>query len=189
MAHTAAPINRIKVFNRKKLLEIRIPTKKNTRALIVMIIAAMSWVFALLMLVRVALSLHYFWYKAGIIFAISGWFFLGMAGASFFIWLFFGRERIIVTPHFLITDKPLVFARKFLRRAPLQHIVADKELYEANRNGQWIDESRTVIKFITLKKLVTMARGVNEVEAEAIVLELAKSDFLKKDQFAVEHKF
>ncbi|HNE49584.1 MAG TPA: hypothetical protein PLZ64_00510 [Chitinophagales bacterium] len=191
MAHTAAPINRIKVFNRKKLLEIRIPTKKNTRALIVMIIAAMSWVFALLMLVRVALSLHYFWYKAGIIFAISGWFFLGMAGASFFIWLFFGRERIIVTPHFLITDKPLVFfyRRNFYDLASISNIRTDKELYKANRNGQWIDESRTVIKFDTLEKLVTMARGVNEVEAEAIVLELAKSDFLKKDQFAVEHKF
>jgi hypothetical protein len=134
--------------------------------------------------------LHYFWYKAGLILAISGWFSLGMAGASFFIWLFFGRERIIVTPDFLITDKPLVFfyRRNFYNLTSISNIRIDKELYKANRNGQWIDESRTVIKFDTSEKLVTLARGVNKTEAEAIVLELAKSAFFKKEQFAVDHK-
>jgi hypothetical protein len=190
MTFSTAYKNRIKFFTKSKLLEIRIPTKKNTTALIAMVFATMLWVFTLLVLVRVTLSLHYFWYKAGLILAISGWFSLGMAGASFFIWLFFGRERIIVTPDFLITDKPLVFfyRRNFYNLTSISNIRIDKELYKANRNGQWIDESRTVIKFDTSEKLVTLARGVNKTEAEAIVLELAKSAFFKKEQFAVDHK-
>lgn len=191
MEQPPAHINRIKIFNRGKLLEIRIPTKKNTSTLVAMVFAVMMWVFVLYMFVRTTLLLHYFWYKAGLILAISVWFFLGMAGASFFIWLFFGRERIIVTSDFLITDKPLVFfyRRNFYELSSISNIRTDRELYKANRNGQWIDESRTVIKFDTSEKLVTMARGINEVEAEVIVLELAKSPSLKKEQFAIEHKF
>ena len=98
-AHSANK-NRVKVFNKKKLLEIRIPLKKNTAALIAMILATLIWIFALFLLVRLTLHIHYFWLKAGLILILLGWFALGMAGASFFMWLFFGRERIIVNNEF-----------------------------------------------------------------------------------------
>lgn len=190
MAAQTTSTNRMKVFRKKDLLEIRIPIKKNTTALIAMILASLAWIFALLVLVRITLHLQYFWFKAGLILAILGWFALGMAGASFFVWLFFGRERIILTPEFLITDKPLVFfyRRNFYEIKDISNIRTDIEIYKANRSGQWVDESRTVIKFDTTQKRVTLARGIAKEEAEQIVLELAKSPFLHKGQFAIEHK-
>jgi hypothetical protein len=190
MAENAAYKNRVKVFSKKNLLEIRIPLKKNTKALIAMIFAAFAWIFALYVLVRVTLHLQYFWYKAGLILAILGWFALGMAGASFFVWLFFGRERILVTREYFITDKPLVFfyRRNFYDTNTISNIRTDIEIYQANRNGNWIDETRTVIKFDTAEKMVTVARGVTKEEAEFILLQLAKSSYVKKDQFAVIQK-
>ncbi|HRH58166.1 MAG TPA: hypothetical protein PLS10_10960 [Chitinophagales bacterium] len=182
--------NRVKVSNKKNLLEIRIPLKKNTKVLIAMIFAAFAWIFALYVLVRVTLHLQYFWYKAGLILAILGWFALGMAGASFFMWLFFGRERILVNSEYFITDKPLVFfyRRNFYDVDTISNIRTDVEIYQANRNGKWIDETRTVIKFDTSEKLVTVARGIAKEEAEFILLQLAKSSYLKKEQFAVIQK-
>lgn len=182
--------NRVKVLKRKNLLEIRIPVKKNTTALIAMIFATLAWVFGLFILVRITLHLHYFWFKAGLILSISGWFALGMAGASFFIWLFFGRERILINKDYFITDKPLVFfyRRNFYAADDISNIHTDIEIYQANRNGKWIDETRTVIKFDTTNKLVTFARGIAKEEAEFILLQLAKSSYLKKGQFAVVQK-
>lgn len=190
MAENPTYKNRVKVFSKKNLLEIRIPLKKNTTALIAMIFATLAWIFALYVLVRVTLHLHYFWYKAGLILAILGWFALGMAGASFFVWLFFGRERILVNKEYFITDKPLVFfyRRNFYDLDTISNIRTDIEIYQANRNGNWIDESRTVIKFDTENKFVTIARGIAKEEAEFILLQLAKSSYLKKEQFAIVQK-
>ncbi|MCC6583689.1 MAG: hypothetical protein IT271_08305 [Chitinophagales bacterium] len=180
----------MKVLKRKNLLEIRIPVKKNTTALVAMIFAALVWIFALYILVRITLHLQYFWFKAGLILGILGWFALGMAGASFFVWLFFGRERIVITKEYFITDKPLVFfyRRNFYDVDDITNIRTDIEIYRANRNGKWIDETRTVIKFDTAAKLVTFARGIAKEEAEFVLLQLAKSSFLRKEQFAVEQK-
>ncbi|MFN8296581.1 MAG: hypothetical protein U0T69_10320 [Chitinophagales bacterium] len=190
MEESPAYKNRVKVSSKKNLLEIRIPLKKNTKVLIAMIFAAFVWIFALYVLVRVTLHLQYFWYKAGLILAILGWFALGMAGASFFMWLFFGRERILVNSEYFITDKPLVFfyRRNFYDVDTISNIRTDVEIYQANRNGKWIDETRTVIKFDTSEKLVTVARGIAKEEAEFILLQLAKSSYLKKEQFAVVQK-
>jgi len=185
-----APKNRVRVFKRKNLLEIRIALKKNTTALVAMIFATLAWIIALYVLVRITLHLQYFWFKAGLILSILGWFALGMAGASFFVWLFFGRERILINHEYLITDKPLVFfyRRNFYDVAGISNLRTDIEIYKANRNGSWVDETRTVIKFDTVTKLVTFARGISKEEAEFILLQLAKSSYLKKEQFAVEQK-
>ncbi len=185
-----APKNRVRVFKRKNLLEIRIALKKNTTALVAMIFATLAWIIALYVLVRITLHLQYFWFKAGLILGILGWFALGMAGASFFVWLFFGRERILINHEYLITDKPLVFfyRRNFYDVAGISNLRTDIEIYKANRNGSWVDETRTVIKFDTVTKLVTFARGISKEEAEFILLQLAKSSYLKKEQFAVEQK-
>ena len=190
MPENKAPKNRVRVFKRKNLLEIRIALKKNTTALVAMIFATLAWIIALYVLVRITLHLQYFWFKAGLILSILGWFALGMAGASFFVWLFFGRERILINHEYLITDKPLVFfyRRNFYDVAGISNLRTDIEIYKANRNGSWVDETRTVIKFDTVNKLVTFARGISKEEAEFILLQLAKSSYLKKEQFAVEQK-
>jgi hypothetical protein len=148
MPENKAPKNRVRVFKRKNLLEIRIALKKNTTALVAMIFATLAWIIALYVLVRITLHLQYFWFKAGLILSILGWFALGMAGASFFVWLFFGRERILINHEYLITDKPLVFfyRRNFYDVAGISNLRTDIEIYKANRNGSWVDETRTVIK-------------------------------------------
>lgn len=182
--------NRVKVISKKNLLEIRIPLKKNTTALIAMILATLAWIFVLFILVTITLHLQYFWYKAGLILAIAAWFVLGMAGASFFVWLFWGRERILLNKEFFITDKPLVFfyRRNFYNADSISNIRTDIEIYKANRNGVWTDVQRTVIKFDTQDKHVTFARGITKEEAGFILLQIAKSDYLSKEQFAEEHR-
>lgn len=190
MTKEATYKSRVRIFRKKNLLEIRIPIKKNTTAVIAMILAAILWIISLYVLVSLALHIHHFWAKFGLILSILSWSALGMAGASFFIWLFFGRERIIITPEYLITDKPLVFfyRRNFYTLKEIANIRLDKEIYKVNRKGEWVDESRPVIKFDTDKKLVTFARGIAKEEAEQIILEIAKSSPLQKEQFSAEHK-
>lgn len=191
MPERSIPKNRVRVSHQKEVLSIRIPLKKNTTALIAMIIASMAWVFALFVLVSITLRFEeHFWAKLGLVISIVGWFALGMAGASFFVWLFFGRERILLNREYFITDKPLVFfyRRNFYDVDSIANIRIDVEVYKANRNGVWIDEQRTVLKFDTPEKLVTFARGITKEEAEYIVMQLAKSPYLKKKQFALEQK-
>lgn len=178
----------IRVLRKKDFLEIRIPLKKNTTALIGLIVATIAWTIALFIVIRITLLVHHFWLKAGLVLAIGAWFAIGMAGASAFIWLFFGRERIIVSKEFLVTDKPLVFfyRRNFYDIATISNIHIDVELFKINRNNEWKDEQRTVLKFDTPEKQVTFARGIDKTQAENILLEMAKSTFLTKTQFAVE---
>lgn len=190
MAENQSIQHRIRVLRKIDFLEIRIPLKKNTTALIALILATIVWVIALFIVIRITLSVHHFWIKAALVLAIGGWFALGMAGASTFIWLFFGRERIIISKEYLVTDKPLVFfyRRNFYDIAEISNIHVDVELFKVNRNGEWKDEQRTVIKFDTPEKQVTFARGIDKTEAENILLEMAKSTFLSKAQFAAEQK-
>lgn len=191
MTENSSSKNRVRVSSKKNLLEIRIPLKKNTKALVAMIFATLVWIFVLFVLVGTTLRhTTHFWIEVGLIIAILAWFALGMAGASFFIWLFFGRERILLNKEFFITDKPLVFfyRRNFYDVKDIQNIRTDVEIYKANRNGNWIDEQRTVIKFDTATKLVTFGRGITKEEAEFILLQLAQSPYLDKIQFAVEHR-
>jgi len=190
MTENSAYKNRVKTIKRKNTLEIRIPVKRNTTAIIAMTVAMFAWIFVLFLLVKVTLLVAYFWYKAAMILALTAWFALGMAGASFFVWLFFGRERIVLTPSYFITDKPLVFfyRRNFYDIDTVKNIRTDVEIYKANRNGNWIDESRTVITFDTLQKHVTFARGISLTDAEFILMQMAKSSYLQEEQFAVVQK-
>lgn len=190
MTSAKIDISRIKVKQTKKRLEIRIPIKKNAMVLAMMILATLAWIFVLFVLVRVEISLQHFWYRFGLVLGIVGWFALGMAGASFFVWLFFGRERIILSKDFFITDKPLVFfyRRNFYAINSISNLRTDIEIYKANRNGTWIDEQRTVIKLDSNEKHVTIARGISKPEAEFILLQIAQSEYLKAEQFAIVHK-
>lgn len=190
MTENSAYKNRVRTIKRKNTLEIRIPVKRNTTAIIAMTVAMFAWIFVLFLLVKVTLLVAYFWYKAAMILALTAWFALGMAGASFFVWLFFGRERIVLTPSYFITDKPLVFfyRRNFYDIDTVKNIRTDVEIYKANRNGNWIDESRTVITFDTLQKHVTFARGISLTDAEFILMQMAKSSYLQEEQFAVVQK-
>ena len=185
------PGDRIKIRPKKDLLEIRIPLKKNRTLLLLMLLATAAWCFALFVSVKVVLTINTFWIKAGILLSIGGWFLIGMAGASVFMWMFFGRERIILTKEYFITDKPLVFfyRRSFYDNKDITLLRSDIEIFKVHRNRQWVDEQRLVLKFDTPGKIAIFARGIDAAEAECILLEIAKSGYLRPDQFAVEQKF
>jgi hypothetical protein len=89
----------------------------------------------------------------------------------------------------LVTEKPLIF---FYRRNiyPIQDISKlriDQEVYKVNRNGNWLERKRTVLKFETPNKQVVFARNISESDAEFILLTLAKCGYLQQEQFAVIH--
>jgi hypothetical protein len=183
--------NRIRIRQKKELLEIRIPLKKNRILLLAMLAATAAWCFALFVSVKVVLVDHSFWIRAGILLSIGGWFVIGMAGASVFMWMFFGRERILVTPDYFITDKPLVFfyRRSFYDNMDISRMRSDIEIFKVHRNNSWKDEQRTVLKFDTPGKTAIFARGIDAQQAEYILLAIARSGYLRPDQFAVEQKF
>jgi hypothetical protein len=183
--------NRIRIRSGKDRLEIRIPLKKNRALLAGMLLATAAWCFALFVSIKLVLGVQTFWIKAGILLSIGGWFLIGMAGASVFMWMFFGRERIVVTKEFFITDKPLIFfyRRSFYDNELLRQLRSDIEIYKVHRNNQWVDEQRTVLKFDTPGKTAIFARGIDPGQAEYILLEIARSGYLQASQFALEQKF
>ncbi|HNM66461.1 MAG TPA: hypothetical protein PKN16_03120, partial [Chitinophagales bacterium] len=61
----------------------------------------------------------------------------------------------------------------------------DKETFKINRNGTWVENQRTVLKFDTPKKHVVFARNIAVSDAEYILLLLAKCKYLKAEQFAI----
>lgn len=191
MGQTENTASRIRIRKSKEVLEIRIPLRKHIGLLALMLLATAAWCFALFVSVKVVLGTETFWIKAGILLSIGGWFVIGMAGASVFMWMFFGRERILITKDYFITDKPLVFfyRRSFYDNKEIRQLRADIEIYKVNRNGAWIDEQRTVLKFDTPDKTAIFGRGIDKAQAEYILLQIARSGFLGSAQFAMEQKF
>ncbi len=182
---------RIRIRQKKDLLEIRIPLKKNPMLLLLMLMATAAWCFALFISISVVLADHSFWIRAGILLSIGGWFVIGMAGASVFMWMFFGRERIVITGDYFITDKPLIFfyRRSFYDNKDIRNMRSDIEIFKVHRNNQWKDEQRIVLKFDTPDKTAIFARGIDAPQAEYILLAIARSGYLQPGQFATEHKF
>jgi hypothetical protein len=191
MTATGQPTQPVRVRAGKDVLEIRIPLKRNPGLLALLLLATGAWCFALFVSVKVVLITETFWIKAGMLLSIGGWFLIGMAGASVFMWMFFGRERILVTRDYFITDKPLVFfyRRSFYDNPEIRQLRSDIEIFKVSRNGRWVDEQRTVLKFDTPGKTATFARGIDPAQAERILLEIAQSGFLDRTQFALVQKF
>lgn len=181
---------RIIVKNKTDFISIRIPMNRNLLYLTMLVLATIVWSISLFFLIDLFLHLNQFLFKAITFLAFVAWVAIGLAGVSVFIWIFFGRERIIVNNTYFITEKPLIF---FYRNNiypinDITNIRIDKEMYKINRNGEWIESFRNVIKFDTPKKIVVFARNISTADAEFILFQLAKCNYLKSEQFAVIQK-
>lgn len=182
--------NHVKIKQSKDSLSFILPLKKSKYRLLFMLIASIIWCLGLFYLIRYSISGHGYWMKLLLLLIIATWSFIGMIGVSIFIWMFFGRERIIVTNEFFITDKPLVFfyRRNFYPLQGISNLRIDKEIYKVKRNQNWLEQNRTVLKFNTPQKEVVFARGIEQQDAETILLRLAQYTHFNKEQLAVIHR-
>ncbi|MCB9034343.1 MAG: hypothetical protein H6553_10930 [Chitinophagales bacterium] len=180
---------RVKIKSTKDSLSFILPLRKSKYRLLIMIAASILWCFGLFYLIRYSISGHGYWTKVLLLLIIASWSFIGTIGVSIFIWMFFGRERVIITNEYLITDKPLIFfyRRNFYPIQEISNLRIDKEIYKVKRNQSWIERNRTVLKFNTPNKEVVFARGIEQQDAELVLLELAQHNFFSNEQLAVIH--
>lgn len=178
---------RISITNTKNIMRVRIPMNRNLVYISILIITTILWCFGLFMLTGLFLKLNNFYYKLSLFFVFLVWNSIGLAGVSFFMWIFFGRERIVINKDYFITEKPLIFffRRNIYNINEVSKIRIDKETFKINRNGTWVENQRTVLKFDTPKKHVVFARNIAVSDAEYILLLLAKCKYLKAEQFAI----
>ncbi|MEZ5004557.1 MAG: hypothetical protein R2730_16130 [Chitinophagales bacterium] len=166
-------------------LEVTIKVLRNPYVYVPLIFTALVWVVGLFFLTDKVLTSYRTLIEMSIAGMLFFWLILGGLIFSTLYWIFFGKERIIVTRDFVQTEKPIhLYKRK--RAYPLRdvsNIRIDNELYKAKREGEWVDENRIVIKFSTPQKEVAFGRGLKPVEAEFILIELAKSNFLEPHHF------
>lgn len=176
----------ISVKNRKKYMSIRIPMTRKLIYIISLIVVTIAWCLGLFLLIGIFLKLNLFIYKLILFFVFLIWSSIGLIGVSFFMWMFFGRERIIISKEYLVTEKPLIFfyRRNIYSIKDISNIKIDKEVFKINRNGNWIEDKRTVLKFDTPNKQVIFARNISDIDAEFVLLNLAKCTFLEHEQFA-----
>lgn len=182
---------RIKVQRGEQQLTILIPVKKNIPVMAVVFLLALPWMLMLWFLVERSLLDHTIWFaKAAYLLAIGLWMIPGVMGSAFLTWIFFGRERIMLTRDQLLVEKPLVFynRRNYYENASISEMRVSQELYKARIAGEWVDKSRTIIQFNTPNKVVTFGRGLTASEAEFILLEMGKQQWLKPMQFFSLHQ-
>lgn len=177
----------IKYKQDDKHLSIRIPMKRSFKTITLLFLATLAWSVALFFGIYLFLKINSFWVKSILILGFLSWTVVGLIGSSIFMWMFFGRERIVLTQEYLITEKPLVFfyRRSFYITHEVHNIKVDNEIYNINRNGSWLEKKRIVLKFDTKTKTSIFARNIDMKDAEFVLFLLAKSKFLNENQFAV----
>lgn len=167
-------------------LEISIKVLRNPYVYIPLLLTAAIWAFGLSFLVNKVSESYRTLVELGIAGMLFFWLIIGGLIFSTLYWIFFGVEKVIVTDEFVQTEKAihLYKRRRAYPKHAIQNIHLDNELFKVKRNGKWVDENRIVIRFDTPKKEVTFGRGLNETEAEFVLLELAKCGFLEENQFS-----
>lgn len=172
----------------KNYLAIRIPMKRSVKNLIILSLATASWSISLFFLIYFFTNkFNHAYGKYILVLSFIIWTIVGLIGASIFMWIFFGRERIIISKDYLITEKPLVFfyRRSFYNIKEISNIKIDKEIYRINRNNEWIEQYRTILKFDTPQKSPVFARNIDTKDAEYVLFLLAKSNYFEEQQFAI----
>lgn len=181
---------RVLIQKKGNTLVIRIPVRKNIKAMAAVIMAAVPWVLMLWWLVARS-QLHHTisWAPKAYLLAIIIWFGVGIAGYTFLSWMFFGRERIMLADQQMLIEKPLVFynRRSYYQTQFMTNLRIGKEIYKARENGVWVDRERTILLFDYPGKQVTFGRGTNAEEAEMVLLALARHGSLAPKTFAATH--
>jgi len=167
-------------------MDMYIRIKQNRKALLWVLLSCIPWVLILLSIEKTLLVHKTFILRLLLVAALLLWMSVGAAGCIFFIWLFFGRERIMINQNHILIEKPLVIynRRNYYPLTEVDNIRIDKEIYKVSRDGQWQDMYRTVLAFDTSTKHVFFGRGIDRVDAEYLLLQLASSGYLQKSQFS-----
>jgi hypothetical protein len=182
--------NRIRFSLQADLLSIRIPVRKNVKAIGLVLLVSIPWALVLLFLVSRSLLHHTIPYAPQLyLLAILIWFGVGAAGYTFLSWMFFGRERVVLSKDQILIEKPLVFynRRNYYRTADISELKVGREIYKARENGQWIDRERSIITFEYPGKQVIFGRGNTPEEAQLILLKMAQSGLLPTKSVATTH--
>jgi hypothetical protein len=178
--------NRIKVFKDENKLSIHIPVKKNATMMLLVFLLTIPWILLMFILVKRSMLEHTIWFaRAAYLLAIAAWSIPGIMGSAFLTWMFFGRERILLSKEQLLVEKPLVFynRRNYYENSNISEFRICQELYKAKEKGEWVDRIRTVIQFQTPEKEVTFGRGLSPEEAEFVLFQLSSCKWLKPTQF------
>ena len=177
---------RIAIIVHDNYLEVSIGVLKNMYVIVPLVFSALIWIFGLGFLVDKVFQSYRTLIEMGIAGMLFFWLVLGGAIFSTLFWIFFGKERLIVTKEVLMTEKPIHLYKR--RRAyaigDVSNIRAAHELYKVRRNGVWEDDTRTVLRFETPYKNVVFGRGIEPEETELILVELARCPYFKESQFA-----
>ena len=182
--------SRIYIKTLGNLLSIRIPVRRNVRAMVWVLMAAIPWAFVLFILVQRSQLVHAIsWAPEAYLLAIVLWFGMGIAGYTFISWMFFGREHILLSSQQMLIEKPLVFynRRNYYKTDQINGIKVGVEIFKARVKGEWVDRERTIITFDYPGKQVVFARGTSPSEAQEILLAIAKSGYIPAKSFATGH--
>jgi hypothetical protein len=178
-------LGRVEVKLNQNYQEISIRLLRNYYVIVPLIIIALVWLLGFMFLADNVFKSYRTLIEFGIAGMLFFWLLLGGLIFSTLFWIFKGKEKVMVTSQHIQTEKPIHLYKR--RRAyPLDevyHIRLDRELFKVKRNGAWVDDQRVVIKFETPNKTVAFGRGITQQEAELIVLELAKNEYLKEFHF------
>ncbi len=180
---------RIKIIDSRDRFTIKIPVIKNPYVIIPLFVSFFLWVVGLFAIKKFVYTSFSTWVEMGIIIIGLVWLIIGFFLLKILSWLLTGSEIVKIDSQSLHTQKPLLVYRR-TRTYPLKDIHnlrVDKEVFQRKKNGIWLDDVRTVIKFDTSYKVVTFGRGINEDEAQFIILQLASCKYLIENNFANKH--
>lgn len=183
--------SRIHIHLQSRQLTILVPVKKNKKLMIWVFLSTLPWVFVLWSIIeKLYIPDAGFWWKVMTLSAILIWSAVGIAGYTVLSFMFFGREKIFITPDQMLIEKPLVFynRRNYYLTKDISQLKLGRELYKARENGVWIDRERSILLFEYPDKQVSFARGTSPEEAEWILLKIAQSGLLPVHAFAPTHQ-
>jgi len=174
----------IKVHN--NYLEISIRVLRNMYVIVPLAFSALIWIFGLAFLIDKVFQSYTTMIEMGIAGMLFFWLVLGGGIFSTLFWIFFGKERLIVTEEVLLTEKPIHLYKRKRAYAikDVTNIRVAHELYKVRREGHWEDDTRTVLRFETPYKNVVFGRGIQPEETELILVELARCPYFEEGQFA-----
>ncbi len=131
-----------------------------------------------------------FWWKLLSLLIILSWSAVGVAGYTVLSFMFFGREKILITQSQMLIEKPLVFynRRNYYLAKDISNLRVGREEYKARENNEWITRERSILLMDYPEKHVAFARGTSAEEAEWILLKIAQSGLLPSKAFAPMHQ-
>ncbi|MCP4121617.1 MAG: hypothetical protein GY751_07670 [Bacteroidetes bacterium] len=177
---------RIAIKVHDNYLEVSIKVLRNMYVIVPLVFSALIWMFGLAFLIDKVFQSYRTIIEMGIAGMLFFWLVLGGAIFSTLFWIFYGKERLIITEEMVMTEKPihLYKRRRSYAISDIYNIRVAHELYKVRRNGIWEDDSRTILRFETPFKNVAFGRGITPEENELILVELARCPYFKESQFA-----